>query len=224
MDGLQAKQSETETGTLALGQAVFLPTAALITGYPSTTVLGGSVAPGAVVLTASSTTPLVVVELDAGEQSEVSDGDKVGVTLPDGTTTPGVVSLISNVASASSSSSSSSGSSDSSGSGGSDSGSGSGSSATITLEVTLTNPKAAGHLNQAPVVVTITAASVSNVLTVPVDALLAQAGGGYAVEVISGSRHHLVPVTPGLFDDAAGKVQVSGAGLAAGQTVVVPAT
>jgi hypothetical protein len=222
VDALQVKLGETETGTLTLGQAVFLPTAALITGYPSTTVLGGSVTPGAVVLTASSTTPLVVVELDAGEQSEVSDGDKVGVTLPDGTTTPGVVSLISNVASASSSSSSSS--SGSSGSGSSDSGSGSGSPATITVEVALTNPKAAGHLNQAPVVVTITAASVSNVLTVPVDALLAQAGGGYAVEVISGSRHHLVPVTPGLFDDAAGKVQVSGAGLAAGQTVVVPAT
>jgi hypothetical protein len=32
-----------------------------------------------------------------------------------------------------------------------------------------------------------------------------------------------VPVTPGLFDDAAGLVQVTGAGLAAGQHVVVPA-
>jgi hypothetical protein len=32
-----------------------------------------------------------------------------------------------------------------------------------------------------------------------------------------------VPVTLGLFDDAAGLVQVSGSGLAAGQRVVVPA-
>ena len=32
----------------------------------------------------------------------------------------------------------------------------------------------------------------------------------------------LVPVTPGLFDDGLGLVQVSGSGLAAGQRVVVP--
>jgi hypothetical protein len=220
VDALQVKWGESETGSLALGQAVFLPTAALITGYGTGTVLGGSAAPGAVVLTASSTTPLVTVDLDASQQSEVRDGDRVGVTLPSGASTPGVVSAISTVASASSSSSSSG----SSGSGGSDGGSGSGSPATITVEVTLTHPKAAGSLNQAPVVVTITAGSASNVLIVPVNALLAQAGGGYAVEVTNGSRHHLVPVTPGLFDDAAGLVQVSGNGLAAGQHVVVPAS
>ena len=48
--------------------------------------------------------------------------------------------------------------------------------------------------------------------------------GGYAVdEVTASGRHHLVPVTPGLFDDNAGLVQVSAPGLAAGQRVVVPA-
>jgi multidrug efflux pump subunit AcrA (membrane-fusion protein) len=56
-----------------------------------------------------------------------------------------------------------------------------------------------------------------------VDALLARGSGGYAVEVIGPSgSHHLVPVSVGMFDDAAGKVQVSGA-LAPGQRVVVPA-
>jgi len=88
--------------------------------------------------------------------------------------------------------------------------------------VSLTHPKAAGKLNQAPVTVLITTGSVSNVLTVPVDALLAQPHGGYAVEVVSGGRHHLVKVTPGMFDDAAGQVQVSGSGLSPGQRVVVP--
>ena len=92
------------------------------------------------------------------------------------------------------------------------------------MEVSLDNPKAAGSLNQAPVEVTITTGSVSSALVVPVDALLAQANGNYAVEVIgSGGRHHLVAVTPGVFDDAAGLVQVSG-NLAPGQKVVVPAT
>jgi hypothetical protein len=44
------------------------------------------------------------------------------------------------------------------------------------------------------------------------------------VEVIgAGNHHHLVAVSLGLFDDAAGLVQVTGTGLAAGQHVVVPA-
>ena len=87
--------------------------------------------------------------------------------------------------------------------------------------VSLTHPKAAGRLNQAPVEVTITTGSASNVLTVPVDALLAQPGGRYAVEVTGPGGHHLVRVTPGLFDDAAGRVQVTG-NLTPGQHVVVP--
>jgi len=86
---------------------------------------------------------------------------------------------------------------------------------------TLKHPMAAGRLNSAPVTVTITTGSVFNVLTVPVDALLAQAGGRYAVEVTGPGGHHLVTVTPGLFDDAAGQVQVTG-NLASGQHVVVP--
>jgi len=73
--------------------------------------------------------------------------------------------------------------------------------------------------------VSITTASVQNVLVVPVNALLALAGGGYAVEEVeSGGSRHLVGVTVGLFDDALGVVQVSGSGLAAGQRVVVPAS
>ena len=71
--------------------------------------------------------------------------------------------------------------------------------------------------------VAITTASVNNVLVVPVDALLSQPRGGYAVEVTGPGGHHLVPVSLGLFDDAAGLVQVTGSGLAAGQHVVVPA-
>jgi hypothetical protein len=62
------------------------------------------------------------------------------------------------------------------------------------------------------------------VLAVPVNALVALAGGGYAVEEVDASGvHKLVAVSVGLFDDAAGMVQVSGSGLAAGQRVVVPA-
>ena len=71
----------------------------------------------------------------------------------------------------------------------------------------------------------ITTATVRDALVVPVTALLAQSAGGYAVEVIGAAgRNHLLPVTLGLFDDADGLVQVTGAGLTAGQTVVVAST
>jgi multidrug efflux pump subunit AcrA (membrane-fusion protein) len=71
----------------------------------------------------------------------------------------------------------------------------------------------------------ITTARVSNALVVPVTALLAQSGGGYAVEVVgAGASNHLVPVSLGLFDDGEGLVQVTASALDAGQKVVVPTT
>jgi hypothetical protein len=60
---------------------------------------------------------------------------------------------------------------------------------------------------------------------VPVNALLALAGGGYAVEIVDAAGvHRLVPVSLGLFDDGQGLVQVSGSRLRAGQRIVVPAS
>jgi len=224
---LQAHLGLTVTGTLPLGQAVFLPGAARITGPGATTVLGGAATPGTAALTATSTRPVVTIALDAGQQTEVKKGDKVSVTLPDGTTTPGVVSSVGTVATSSASSGGSGGAGGAGGQGGSgDSGSSSGSgSATITVLVSLTDPKAAGRLDQAPVTVGITTGSASNALVVPVTALLAQPGGRYDVEqVTAGGRHRLVPVTPGMFDDASGLVQVTGTSLAVGDHVVVPAT
>jgi hypothetical protein len=214
MDLLQQYLGVAQTGSLNLGQAVFLPGSIEVTGYGTDVVLGGAATAGAVVLTASSTTPVVTIDLDAAQQADVHAGEPVSITLPDGSSTGGVVSSVSNVATSSPGSSSASGSEEGS----------SGNAATITVEVSLDNPKAAGSLNQAPVEVTITTGSASSALVVPVTALLAQASGGYAVEVIgAGGRHHLVAVTPGVFDDAAGLVQVTG-NLALGQKVVVPAT
>ena len=214
---LQAHLGLTQTGTLPLGQAVFLPGAIQITGLGTGAVPGGSVAAGATVLTGSSLTPVVTMDLDASMQTQVAVGNKVSVTLPDGSVTPGVISSVSTATSTSSSSSNGS----NSGSNGPSSGSSGSSAATITVVVSLTDPKAAGSLTQVPVEVTITTGSVSNVVIVPVDALLAQPGGGYAVEVTGPGGHHLVKVTPGLFDDAAGTVQVTG-NVTPGQRVVVP--
>jgi hypothetical protein len=207
VEKLQATLGVTQNGTLALGQAVFLPGAVRVTIVSE--VLGGPAQAGQAIISGTSTTREVMINLDAAQQSQVKAGDQVTITLPDGGTTPGVISLVGTVATTPPSS---------------QSGGNNASTPTITVLVQPTEPAATGTWDQAPVNVTITTGSVSNVLVVPVDALLAKAGGGYAVEVVgTGGIHHLVPVTLGIFDDAQGMVQVSGSGLAAGQRVVVPA-
>ena len=226
LEKLQVALGVTETGTLALGQVVFLPTAALVTTVSAT--LGGLAGSGATVLTATSTTRQVSIALGASQRSEVNVGDKVTITLPDNQTTPGVISSVGTVATTSSSGSSGSGgSSGSSGSSSSNSGSGSSGSGTptITVLVNPTQPQATGKWDQAPVNVTITTSTVRNVLVVPVAALLSLVSGGYAVEVAGHNGvHQLVAVSLGLFDDADGLVQVTGSGLAAGRHVVVPSS
>jgi hypothetical protein len=199
---LQAALGVTQTGSFGFGQVVFLPTSARITSVSAA--LGAPAQPGQPELAATSSARLVSIALDASEQSEVALGDRVAITLPTNHTTPGVISSVGTVAAAPAP-----GSSDN--------------SPTITVLVNLTDPAATGTDDQAPVNVTITTGGVTNVLVVPVDALLAQSGGAYAVEVAGpGGRRHLVPVTLGLFDNAEGLVQVSGSGLATGQRVVVP--
>jgi hypothetical protein len=223
---LQAHLGVTQNGTLALGQAVFEPTAVRVTSLSAQ--LGGSTQTGQTVMQGSSTNRQVQVAVNASQQTDVAVGNKVTITLPNNQTTPGVVSSVGTVATCPSGSGSG-GSSSSSAAPGTDtcSSASSGSSTTpaITVDVTPSDPPATGTWDQAPVQVTITTASVPSALVVPVTALLAQPGGGYAVEVVDPvGAHHLVPVSLGLFDDADGLVQVTSSQLAAGQEVVVPAT
>ena len=49
-------------------------------------------------LEGTSTAREVTVDLDAGLQSEVKAGDRVAITLPDNSTTPGVVTSVGTVA------------------------------------------------------------------------------------------------------------------------------
>jgi peptidoglycan hydrolase-like protein with peptidoglycan-binding domain len=194
------------TGELLLGSVVFEPGAVRVTSVTPT--VGATVMPGPV-LAITSTARQIKVALDAAQQASVKVGDAVTITLPDNQTTPGRITYVSSVAKSPSSS----------GKGGEEEG-----APTIEVDATPTDPAATGHLDQAPVNVSITTESLENVLAVPVDALLALAGGGYAVEVAEGRVHRLEAVSLGLFDGADGLVQVSGRGVSAGQRVVVPAT
>jgi hypothetical protein len=208
VEKLQKNLAVDQTGQLSLGDVVFLPSAARVT-----TLRAGLGAPATgPVLQASSTARTVSVALDPDLQSEVTKGDRVTITLPDGSTTPGRVTSVGRVATVSSNNS-----------GGAGGPAGSSSGPTVPVQIRPTDPRATGSLDRALVEVAITDQTVHNVLAVPVSALLARADVGYAVEVVAGDgMHHLVQVRLGLFDDEAGMVQVSGSGLAVGQRVVVP--
>jgi peptidoglycan hydrolase-like protein with peptidoglycan-binding domain len=211
--GIRAFQSArgmTVTGELPLGSVVFEPDPVRVTSV--TPELGAGVTPGPV-LAITTTRPQVKIALSAAEQSSVKVGDRVSITLPNQQTTPGVISSVGTVAKAPADKE-----------GGGDPESGEEDGPTIEVDVTPSEPQAIGHLDEAPVSVSITTASLPNALAVPVDALLALAGGGYALEVVQAGVHHLEAVTLGLFDDAEGLVQVSGASVHAGQRVVVPST
>jgi hypothetical protein len=156
------------------------------------------------ILQTSSTRLVATVDLAASSQSEAVVGSHVTVELPNGPTVGGTITAVSPVASNSSSGSGSGSSGSGSGSSGSG---GSGSSATVPVTITLDQRVKAGGLDQASVSVNFAQARARNVLSVPVTALLATAGGGYAVQQAA-APHRLIPVTTGLF--TAGYVQISG--------------
>jgi hypothetical protein len=167
------------------------------------TPLGSPAATGATVLTGTSDVPSVSVSLTPGGPA-VRPGAAVTVTMPDGTTlVPGMVVSVGRVAIAASQPAQSSGSTP---------------APAIPVTISIGRRPVAGGLDQAPVQVAITQQRDRGVLAVPVTALLARPGGGYAVRPVSGARP-LIPVTTGLFDDATGLVEVRGPGLAAGLRV-----
>jgi len=194
---LEAHFGAPQTGALPLGQVVFLPTAVRVTAV--TPSVGAAAGSGQVVLTATSDTPQVVAQIDPSLQSAVKDGEQATISLPDQSTVLGTITSVAEAASAG----------------------GSSGSPTIQVNIRPERPEALSLLDGASVNVAVTTATVAHALYVPVTALLARPGGGYAIELVRGARRTLAPVTLGLFDDAAGLVQISGRGIAAGDGVVV---
>jgi hypothetical protein len=171
---------------------------------------GSSGAAAQQVLQTTSSRVVVSVNLDATKQTEAVVGAPVTVQLPDGSTDSGKITKVSSVAQSSTSSSSSGG-------GGGAGGSSSTPSSTVPVTITLTGRRHVAALDQAAVSVNFEQQVQRGVLAVPVTALLATAGGGYAVQTVGPGPRHLVPVTPGLF--GGGYVEVSGSGLSEGLRV-----
>jgi peptidoglycan hydrolase-like protein with peptidoglycan-binding domain len=165
---------------------------------------------GGAVLAYAGTTKVVRVNLDTALQDMARVGRRAVITLPDGRTVNGKVAAVGTVATSAQDQSQSQGGQNQN----------QNEPATIEVTVTVADQSKFGRLDQAPVVVQLTSASVENVLTVPVSALVALAEGGYGVQVVTGSASRYVAVEPGMF--AGGRVEVSGDGLSEGMLVGVP--
>lgn len=183
-----------ETGRIQLGEVVFLPGPRRVAQVLAS--VGGRAGGGGPVMKTSSTMRIVTASIDASRQEETKRGARVTVDLLNGTVTAGRISAVDRVAHATTSGSA------------------------VSFEVTLDRPGVAASLDQAPVNVQVVNERATDVLAVPVTALLALQGGGYGVQVVRSGEPQLVGVNPGLYSDD-GFIEVTG-GLRAGDRVVVP--
>ena len=193
VERFQDDRGLTEDGTLAQGEVVFRDGPTRVGEVQAT--VGQQVGPGTPLADLSSTRREVTVALEADRQDLVDTGDAVTVELPDGKTARGRVTDVGEVATQPSSE-----------------------DADPTIDVTIALRGRAAHgtgLDQAPVDVGFASERRKDVLAVPVTALLARSGGGFAVET---TDRRLVPVEPGMY--AEDYVEVTGSGLREGMRVV----
>jgi peptidoglycan hydrolase-like protein with peptidoglycan-binding domain len=183
-----------QTGAFDPAGVVLAPTAIRVASLPAHL---GDPANGPV-LAYTGTTRIVTIALDVSLQDLVKPGVSAAITLPDAQVVKGGVESVGTVATPGDP----------------------GKPATIAVTVTVGDQTRLGTLDQAPVTVALVSASVQDVLTVPVAALLALPGGGYGVEVVSDGTRRTVPVRLGLFGD--GRVEITGEGIDVGTVVGIP--
>ncbi|MGI5167777.1 peptidoglycan-binding protein [Spirillospora sp. CA-253888] len=185
-----------ETGRIDAGQVVFLP-GPMRVANPGAAV-GDRVATGRRMLTLTTTTRLVHVDLKASDQRLARRGAPVTVELPGGGTVRGRIGAVGTVATRPADE-----------------------NAEPTIDVEVALDGGAGRLDRAPVAVTVERDRRRRVLSVPVEALLALRAGGHAVEVVGPDGRRVVPVRTGAY--GGGRVEVAAPGLRAGLRVGVPA-
>ena len=162
---------------------------------------------GVSVLSYTSTTKLVTVELDVANQALAVEGRKVTVTIPGQEAVEGEISQVGTIVTAQSTTPNATTQSTIS-------------DPRIEVTVTIVDQEALGSLDAAPVDVDFVSQEREDVLAVPVAALLALPEGGFGVEIVDGDTTRIVAVETGMF--AAGRVELSGQGIAEGVKVGVP--
>jgi peptidoglycan hydrolase-like protein with peptidoglycan-binding domain len=207
----QAKLRLPATGTVEPGQAVFTPGPIRVAGH---TVRVGDIVGGesAEVLSYTGTSRVVTVELEVADQALAVRGRAVTVTVPGRGKVQGRIAKVGTVITTA-------GAPPDEGSAPAST-SAAASDARVEVTVTIANQKRLGSLDAAPVDVDFVANRRANVLAVPVVALLALTQGGFGVQVVDEATTRIVPVKTGMF--AAGQVEISGKGVAAGMRVGVP--
>ena len=191
----QIASGQEPDGVLHVGDVVAVEAAVRVT--TEIAAVGAQVNPGTPVLGVADVEQIVSFELDAADQSLANEGDRATVVLPDNVELAGVVEEIATTATTAQDG-----------------------STTFAVTVRLDDPEAVGDLTEAPVDVELVGSSVSDVLAVPVSALIALSEGGYAIEADSGAGFRLVAVEPGFFAD--GLVEIDVAGVEVGDLVALP--
>ncbi|CAM5653664.1 peptidoglycan-binding protein [Streptomyces tanashiensis] len=199
-----------QTGTLGPERIAFAGSAVRVkdAGSDSGTGTGGGdriapgdrVTPGSPVLTVTGSERVVSFKVPASQAGSAKTGTRVQVTLPDGTRLPGKVSAVGKTASA-----------------GDDP---QDRTPKIDITVSFDDPAEAKGVDQSPVTVELTGDTRRDVLSVPVNALLALPDGGFGVQVVENGAARDVKVELGMF--AQGRVEISGGGLREGMKVGVP--
>ncbi|MDR6320634.1 HlyD family efflux transporter periplasmic adaptor subunit [Actinoplanes couchii] len=181
-----------DTGTIAVGDVEVLSGAVRVDGV--------SVQPGVPangeLMTVTSTRKVISVRAELSQASSIERNQKVTVVLPDEKRVPAKVLSVGRTITPP------------------DGADPPGLAVTIVAD----DPKKIAKIDSADVAVDFAGTVRSGVLAVPVEALVALAEGGYAVQLPGGG---LVAVETGLF--ATGWVEINGDGLAEGTDVVVPA-
>jgi peptidoglycan hydrolase-like protein with peptidoglycan-binding domain len=165
--------------------------------------LGQDVAPGTVVVQATSPEKVVDLTVKSSDRSVAVAGTEVGVVLPGGSTVAGVVQTV--------------------GAPRSQPDADGGSSVIIPMRVGVADQAALGDLALAGVTVSVSSPLRDDVLTVPIDALVPLDDTRYAVQTGSvgeGGQRRLLPVTVGAA--SSGRVEISGDDIVEGLLVVVP--
>jgi membrane fusion protein (multidrug efflux system) len=194
----QKATGQTVTGTIDFGSVVFQPGDVRISSAKAA--IGDPVGGGSVVVSVTGLTKQVQVNLALANQQLATLGGIVSIDLPNGKTTGGTVLSVGVPTEIDGAT---------------------GKSVVIPVFVTLTDPASTGELQQADVTVSFPSETRKDVLSVPVEALLALPDNHFGVDVLQpDGTTRRSPVKTGLF--AAGRVEISGDGIAEGKKVVVP--